>query len=210
MSNYGKWLYIAGLGCFLATAVPASGAEILASGSESRLPGPDMEPKVAKPVPHSPLPLPGNAANKDPLEINEAGEMEYVQKIRDWLNTLQPVQQARARQILREAHPGLHDLRKAIYDKKTELASISFDSRTAPDTLPRLGQELQLLRRALKAELEKVNMRLNNEAGVTMGPLAGEGFWLQPLPKNGSRLEPGRGILTGKDATSIVVSHSGY
>lgn len=117
-------------------------------------------------------------------DLNLSTENEYVEQIRDWLKSLQPLPQARARQILREAHPGLHDLRKAIYDKKAELASLSYDSKTEPEALPRLGQELQLLRRALRAELEKINQRLHTEAGVNMGPLGGEGFWLQPLPSN--------------------------
>lgn len=116
-------------------------------------------------------------------QLGEKGENRYVEEIRAWLRTLPPFQQQRARYILREAHPELQDLRRAIYDKKTELAALTFGRQTHPEDLPRLGQELQILRRELRGKLQKVSQRLKSEVGVNMGLFGEEGFWLQPLGK---------------------------
>lgn len=113
-------------------------------------------------------------------EPSQHSEVRYVYAIRKWLNSLAPVEQATARKILREAHPRMRALRVAIREKKSQLAAISFDRHTRPETLPRLGQELQALRAALRKELKVVDQRLRNEAGVETGPLGGDGFWLAP------------------------------
>ncbi len=105
-------------------------------------------------------------------------EARYVDAIRDWLAELPDFQREKAREILKDAHPALHDLRNRIRGKKGELVSLSFDRNTPPETLPRLGQELQDLRDQLKSRLKEVEKRLNIEAGVTMGPLDGDGLWL--------------------------------
>ncbi len=105
-------------------------------------------------------------------------EARYVDAIRDWLAELPDFQREKAREILKDAHPALHDLRNRIREKKGELVSLSFDRNTPPETLPRLGQELQDLRDQLKSRLKEVEKRLNIEAGVTMGPLDGDGLWL--------------------------------
>ena len=161
-------LFIAGLGLALTPCLPSQ------SMGEERM---DPRPQDIRENP---------AADNFEEEldgISAAGEKEYVEKIRSWLKTLPNEQEAAARKILREAHPEIHDLRRAIYDKRMELTALSFGKKTSPETLPRLGQELQYLRRALRAKLENINNRLRTEAGVTMGPLAGEGFWLQPLQR---------------------------
>lgn len=116
--------------------------------------------------------------------LSEYGEKDYADKILGWLKTLPNNQEKVARTILREVHPELQDLRRAIYEKRLELAAISFDRKTKPETLPKLGQELQYLRKSLRSKLEKVNERLREEAGITMGPLLGEGLWLQPLSRD--------------------------
>lgn len=113
-------------------------------------------------------------------EPSRKSEEIYVLAIRRWLDTLPPPQREITTKILREAHPALKNLRAAIREKKAELASLSFSSDTRPETLPRLGQELQTLRASLRAELEKLNRRLKSEAGARMGPLGGDGFWLPP------------------------------
>lgn len=181
MTGYKNISIVAAI-CLLAATTPAAGAEY---GLDNTASPRGLSARASEPAESVEIVAPSipdkTLENRD---LNLSTENEYVEQIRDWLKSLQPLPQARARQILREAHPGLHDLRKAIYDKKAELASLSYDSKTEPEALPRLGQELQLLRRALRAELEKINQRLHTEAGVNMGPLGGEGFWLQPLPSN--------------------------
>lgn len=113
-------------------------------------------------------------------DLSPEREAHYTRAVRQWLETLPPVQQAQARKILQEAHPGVHALRERIREKKAQLAALSFDSATPPDTLPRLGQELQLLREQLRRRLILVNEQLRNEVGVPMGPLREDGFWLNP------------------------------
>lgn len=108
-------------------------------------------------------------------------ETRYVDAIRAWLATLEPFKRERAREIMLEAHPELSALREAIRDKKSELASISFGKGMPPETLPRLGMELQKLRANLSAELKRVSERLRYEAGVDMAP-PGDSFWLSPSP----------------------------
>ncbi|MBD5608363.1 MAG: periplasmic heavy metal sensor [Desulfovibrio sp.] len=113
-------------------------------------------------------------------EPSPRSEEIYVQAIRDWLDSLPRNKRSVTRQILRDAHPSLSALREAIRDKKAELASLSFSKDTSPEALPRLGQQLQKLRSSLRDELEKLGERLKIEAGVQMGPLGGDGFWLVP------------------------------
>lgn len=113
-------------------------------------------------------------------EPSRKSEEIYVLAIRQWLSTLPDEKRQLARKILREAHPVLESLRVAIREKKAQLAAISFDQNTKPETLPRMGQDLQKLRTSLRNELEKLGDRLEDEAGVSMGPLGGDGFWLMP------------------------------
>lgn len=108
-------------------------------------------------------------------------EEEYVEDVRDWLNSLPKNKQARARQIMREAHTELTNLRAAIREKKTQLARLSFGPGTAPDTLPRLGLELQGLRNALDMRLQALKQKLADEVAIDMGKLHKNSFWL-PLP----------------------------
>lgn len=116
----------------------------------------------------------------DPHEPSRESEERYVAAIRSWLDTLEPFQQEKARKIMRDAHPGLQALRDAIRDKKSQLASISFDRGMPPETLPRLGMELQKLRASLNRELEKVNDKLRYEAGIKMDTSNHDTFWLFP------------------------------
>lgn len=121
-------------------------------------------------------------------EPSPRSEEIYVQAIRDWLDSLPRNKRSLTRQILRDAHPSLSALREAIRDKKAELASLSFSKDTSPEALPRLGQQLQRLRSSLRDELEKLGERLKIEAGVQMGPLGGDGFWLAPPAKDKSSM----------------------
>lgn len=121
-----------------------------------------------------------SAKANDWNEPSQHSEMRYIYAIRQWLNSLATHEQNIARKILREAHPRMRALRIAIREKKSQLAAISFDKHTRPETLPKLGQELQALRSALRNELKHVDRRLREEAGIPMGPLGGDGFWLAP------------------------------
>ena len=116
----------------------------------------------------------------DSHDLSAEREAHYTHAVRQWLATLPPLQQMQARKILQEAHPGVHALRERIREKKAELAALSFDSTTPPDTLPRLGRELQILREQLRRRLLRVSDKLRDEVGVPMGPLRDEGFWLNP------------------------------
>ncbi len=115
----------------------------------------------------------GVTAQDSPRKL-EQGAKNYK-----YFNLLQePTRETEARYVDAIAHPALHDLRNRIREKKGELVSLSFDRNTPPETLPRLGQELQDLRDQLKSRLKEVEKRLNIEAGVTMGPLDGDALWL--------------------------------
>lgn len=113
-------------------------------------------------------------------EPSQESEELYVKAVRSWLATLAPYKRERARRIMRDAHPGLQALREAIRDKKSQLASISFDKGMPPETLPRLGMELQRLRADLNAQLRQVGDRLRSEADVEIGPADDDSFWLAP------------------------------
>lgn len=155
----------------------------------------ETDPGPALPVPLSPkkrASSPEETVNgisaraNDWTEPSLASENQYVAAVRNWLQTLEPGRRETARKIMRDAHPALSGLRKAIRDKKAQLANISFGRDTQPETLPRLGVELQKLRAALHAELSQLKKRLAREAGVDMGPLARDTFWLSlpnPPPK---------------------------
>lgn len=86
-----------------------------------------------------------------------------------WLAELSPDQRAKARTIIDEAQPRVRELRTRIREKMAELESLSYDQATSPDTLPRLGRELQLLRNELRATLLEMDRRLLREAGVSPG-----------------------------------------
>lgn len=122
--------------------------------------------------------------SRNPYEMNLEGEAKYLEKIEEWLNTLHPLQRSKAIAILQEARPALQSLRRAIFEKRLELAALNFNSSTKPEILSILGQKLQNLREKLREKLEQVNLLLLNEAGIKMAPIGKEGFWLQPLPQS--------------------------
>lgn len=114
-------------------------------------------------------------------ESGYATEKGYLKALGCCLENLMPFQRDRARQIIKEAEPAVHNLHAAIRSKKMELAELSFDRNTSPFTLPRLGMELQDLRSSLKNKLEALSNRLFFEAGVKVGPIEEDGFWLIPF-----------------------------
>lgn len=136
----------------------------------------------------------------DKADLSDAGEAEYVAKIKKWLASLPAAKREIAAPILANAHDEMHSLRKAIYLKKLELAAVRFDNQESLAELPKLGMDLQKLRATLRAKLEKINSRLMREAGIQMDELAGEGFWLQPLAKTPKR------ALTPMDDYGVPIS----
>lgn len=120
------------------------------------------------------------AKSSDWREPSLRSEEKYKGAIRRWLSSMPSSQREITHKILLEAHPEIHALRSAIRDKKRELANLSFNMHTTPEALPRLGQELQALRRDLNSRLLKVTNRLKKEAGVSAGPLDGDSFWIIP------------------------------
>lgn len=125
-----------------------------------------------------------NSRAQERTEPSAESEQRYVKAIRSWLDSLDPERRERARQIMREAHSGLHELREAIRFKKQELASISFNRGMNPETLPRLGMELQSLRADLGQQLRKISERLKNEAGIDLDGSDSPSFWFVPPPAN--------------------------
>ena len=63
----------------------------------------------------------------------------------------------------------VNELRKSIMQKKNELAHLSYNQNTSPETLPRLGHELQQLRDELRDLLQRADQRMDNEVGVPLG-----------------------------------------
>lgn len=119
-----------------------------------------------------------SAISDDGTEPSPDSENQYILAVRDWLNSLEPEKREIARKIMLDAHPVLHNLRKAISEKKAQLAAISFGPNTKPEALTRIGVELQKLRFALQTELEKLKSRLASEAGVDVGLAGKDIFWL--------------------------------
>ena len=80
-------------------------------------------------------PAPTGDSAMDMHDVSPEREERYTRSVRQWLDSLPAVQQERARKILREARPGLHELRVRIREKKAQLAELRFSSAAPPDTL---------------------------------------------------------------------------
>lgn len=178
------------LGCMASPAEPGNAAEYLPSDRASESGQPDVAPSYLGPHPEASSPIISEdtarelnglaSCANDWQEPSARSEERYVLAIRQWLESLDPKKREVVHGILGDAHPTMQALRVAIREKKSQLASLSFNRSTTPDTLPRLGQELASLRRTLNIKLQEVAARLHDEAGVSMGPLGGDGFWLAP------------------------------
>ena len=91
------------------------------------------------------------------------------------LDLLPPQKCAKAIAIMDDFKKKSFNLRQLIATKKHELESLSFDQKTSPDTLPRLGYELQVLRDELRAAHMNADQRMRLEVGVPLGTLASRG-----------------------------------
>ncbi|WP_291440992.1 hypothetical protein, partial [Desulfovibrio sp.] len=92
-----------------------------------------------------------------------------------WLDYLPAGQRMKAQIIVEEYRPKVRDLRQRIFSKKSELEELSYNRNTAPDALPRLGRELQVLRDELQALLIHADQRMRREVGIPLGTLVSRG-----------------------------------
>ena len=118
------------------------------------------------------LPQPTAADQTDyaeytPAPVNPASV--HAADMRAWLQQLSPSQRAKAQAVIDEYSPKVNELRKSIMQKKNELAQLSYNQKTSPETLPRLGHELQQLRDELRDLLQRADQRMDNEVGVPLG-----------------------------------------
>ena len=116
------------------------------------------------------LPVPATRAATGPLDV--------------WLDYLPPSQRMKAQSIMEEYRPKVQDLRQRIISKKNELEELSYNRSTSPDTLPRLGRELQVLRDELQAMLIHADQRMRREVGIPLGTLASRGCSMEFTVKN--------------------------
>lgn len=91
------------------------------------------------------------------------------------LEDLPPQKCAKAIAIMDDFNKKNQYIRNLIDIKKRELESLKFDKKTSPDTLPRLGYELQVLRDELRTLLMNADQRMRLEVGVPLGTLASRG-----------------------------------
>ena len=118
------------------------------------------------------LPQPTAADQADNAEYTHspgATADSHAADMRAWLQQLSPEQRAKAQAVIDEYSPKVNELRKSIMQKKNELAHLSYNQNTSPETLPRLGHELQQLRDELRALLQRADQRMDNEVGVPLG-----------------------------------------
>lgn len=101
-----------------------------------------------------------------------------------WLDYLPPSQRMKAQLIMEEYRPKVRDLRQRIFSKKSELEELSYNRNTSPDTLPRLGRELQVLRDELQALLIHADQRMRREVGIPLGTLASRGCSMEFTSKD--------------------------
>lgn len=85
------------------------------------------------------------------------------------LEQLPPQQRIKAAVIISEFSLRVFDLRQRIINKKHELEHLNFDKKTSPDTLSRLGWDLQVLRDELRSVLARADQRMRLEVGIPLG-----------------------------------------
>ncbi len=85
------------------------------------------------------------------------------------LEHLPPQQRIKAFVIISEFSPKVYELRQRIINKKSELEDLNFDKKTSPDTLSRLGWDLQVLRDELRSVLTHADQRMRLEVGIPLG-----------------------------------------
>lgn len=116
--------------------------------------------------------LPDAATNRQNLHavaVMTPWQEPAVTGLSSWLEGLPPMQRAAAQQVVDHYLPQVQALRQRILLKKNELAQLRYDLETPPDTLPRLGRDLQHLRDELRALLLRADADMRSQAGVALG-----------------------------------------
>lgn len=85
------------------------------------------------------------------------------------LEHMLPRQRIEAYIIINEFTPKVCELRRHITDKKGELEGLTFNRKTSPETLSRLGRDLQMLRDELHVLLTRANQQMMGATGITLG-----------------------------------------
>lgn len=93
----------------------------------------------------------------------------------NWLHGLSPEQRLKAQAIMADHERQVRDLRHRIMQKKRELEHLCYAQDTQPETLPRLGRELQQLRDELRALFLRADQQMRAEVGVAPGRPASRG-----------------------------------
>ncbi|MBR4742075.1 MAG: hypothetical protein IK079_04175 [Desulfovibrio sp.] len=83
-----------------------------------------------------------------------------------WLENLSPNQREAAKLILQQSQPKIHELQKKLRLKLTELQALRFDQHFTPESLPKLGKELQLLRQQLATLYTTLELQLSQLSEV--------------------------------------------
>lgn len=102
-----------------------------------------------------------------------------------WLRRLPPAQRCKAQAVLDAYAPQVQDLRRRIALKKNELMLLSYSQSTEPDSLSRMGQELQQLRDELRALLLRVRESLSAEVGAPLEHPRSHGCGMALFPRPG-------------------------
>ncbi len=115
------------------------------------------------------LPRSAAAASQEQAQYASIPRLSSQAAMHAWLQQLAPAGRRKAQAVIDEYAPRIADLREHIARKKSELALLRYDRFTSPDTLPRLGFELQQLRDELRSLLIRADQRMFTEVGVSLG-----------------------------------------
>ncbi len=91
------------------------------------------------------------------------------------IDNLPEEQRLKAAAIVNDSLPRLQELDGRILGKVDELQSLTFSDNADPQALPKLGLDLQRLRRELLEALAAVNLRLQQEVGLQLLDKRGRG-----------------------------------
>ena len=99
------------------------------------------------------------------LAQNKAIAAPSWEAIEAWISTLSDEQRLVARLKVDAHRAKINDLQARLRQKLAELRSLRYDSRSTPETLPRIGMELQEIRASLRQEYEALNEDLSSTFG---------------------------------------------
>ena len=95
------------------------------------------------------------------LAQNKAIAAPSWEAIEAWISTLSDEQRLVARLKVDAHRDKINDLQARLRQKLAELRSLRYDSRSTPETLPRIGMELQEIRASLRQEYERSRSKLD-------------------------------------------------